>query len=253
MINPKDCIEEEVAIQNKVADFYEDIRYKRFYSRIYHEWWVRKMVSYVSRGGVFLDNGCGNGLVFGLLRRNNMFGLDISWNMVNKAKSHNPRVVMGDSHHLPFGSAHFDVVLCRGLLHHLYDPLQGVSEIHRVLKPCGELVSVDTNESIISKIPRSLARTGVHFSRHHKNFDRGEYVKLIKSKLRIERLVFFGYIAYPLLGFPDVVDVFKLLPLKKRLCGMLIGIDEFLSRIPLIKTLGWAILIKARKVDTGVS
>jgi ubiquinone/menaquinone biosynthesis C-methylase UbiE len=244
---PKEISREEVAVQSKVADYYEDIRYKRFYSRAYHEWWVRKMVSYIGREGMILDNGCGNGILFSLLRWSNMVGLDISWNMLRKAKARNPRVVLGDSHHLPFGTANFDAVFCRGLLHHLDDPLQGIIEMYRVLKPGGEAVFVDTNASIVSKLPRLLAKKGHHFSRQHKNFSRADYVRMIRSRFKVEKSVFFGYIAYPLLGFPDVIDIFRFLPMKQRLCRFLIRTDEFISNIPLISTHGWAILVKAVK------
>jgi SAM-dependent methyltransferase len=250
MASPEEQIKTEVIVQNSVADYYENVRYRRHYSRAYHEWWVGKMLSYVEKDGTILDNGCGNGFLFTLLRRNDMFGLDISWNMINKAKIRNPKVVLGDSNYLPFSSTHFDVVFCRGLLHHLNDPLQGIMEVHRVLKLDGEVVLVDTNESIISKIPRLLARTGSHFSQHHKNFNRKDYITLISSKFKVEKVAFFGYIAYPLLGFPDVLDVFRFFPLQKRLCSLLIRMDEFLSRVPLINIHGWAILVKARKLRT---
>jgi ubiquinone/menaquinone biosynthesis C-methylase UbiE len=207
------------------------------------------MLSYVDGKGAILDNGCGHGSLFTLLGSDDTFGLDRSWNMLNKAKIRNPRVVLGDSHYLPFSSEYFDVVFCRGLLHHLDDPLKGVAEMHRVLKPNGEAVLVDTNESIISKIPRLLAKTGHHFSQHHKNFARGDYVRLVKTKFQIETITFFGYVAYPLLGFPDVLDVFRYFPVQEKLCRFLMKTDCFLSRLPFVKVHSWAILVKARKVE----
>ena len=87
MVAPEEISREEVTVQNKVADYYEDIRYKKFYSRAYHEWWIGKLVSYLEQEGMILDNGCGNGILFSLLRWSSMVGLDRSWNMLEKANA----------------------------------------------------------------------------------------------------------------------------------------------------------------------
>lgn len=246
-MGPDKSIEAEVALENNIADDYENIRYRKPYSRLYHEWWVKKMLTHVEREGSILDNGCGNGILFAMLNRNSAFGLDISWNMLERARCRNPKVVLGDSHCLPFCSDKFDAIFCKGLLHHLHDPLQGIAEMHRVLKRNGEAVLVDTNQSVFSRIPRMLAKKGRHFSHHHVNFDHNRYIRLIKSKFAVEEVVFFGYVAYPLLGFPDVIDVFRFLPLQSMLYRLLIRLDELISRIPFFNMQSWAILVKARK------
>ncbi|HEY5383489.1 MAG TPA: class I SAM-dependent methyltransferase [Candidatus Paceibacterota bacterium] len=51
----------------------------------------------------------------------------------------NPDIV-GDAHALPFGAAHFEVVVCSEVFEHLQNPPQAVGEMWRVLKPGGLLV-----------------------------------------------------------------------------------------------------------------
>ena len=50
--------------------------------------------------------------------------------------------VVADMHHLPFDAATFDTVLANNVLEHLYEPLAGLKEVHRVLRPGGKLVAL---------------------------------------------------------------------------------------------------------------
>jgi ubiquinone/menaquinone biosynthesis C-methylase UbiE len=61
---------------------------------------------------------------------------------------------------LPFSSAAFDRVLCIDLLVHLKVPVSLLSELHRVLKPDGELIVDMSNRSPwwILRYPRTLGR-----------------------------------------------------------------------------------------------
>jgi ubiquinone/menaquinone biosynthesis C-methylase UbiE len=64
------------------------------------------------------------------------------------------------SDRLPFSSAHFDRVLCIDLLVHLKAPVSLLRELHRVLKPDGELIVDMSNSSPwwILRYPRTLGR-----------------------------------------------------------------------------------------------
>lgn len=46
----------------------------------------------------------------------------------------------GDAHALPFVDGAFDVVLCTEVLEHLQEPQRAIDEMHRVLKPGGQLL-----------------------------------------------------------------------------------------------------------------
>ena len=243
----------ELEIQDTVSDYYENIRYNRKYSKAYQLWWTRKMLSFIkpeNLKGKILDNGCGIGSHFEELSKHSEFlvGLDMSEQMIHKARRRMDRSILGDSQRLPFGNEHFDLVFSRSLLHHLPDPESSISEIARVLKHNGEAVFSDTNSSILSSIPRKIAKKeGKHFSDSHKDFNDKELIRIIGSHLKIEKVYYFGYLAYPLLGFPDVTDVFRFFPCKNFLTSFLIKVDEALSEIPLVNNQGWGIIIKTAK------
>jgi len=49
------------------------------------------------------------------------------------------RVVLSDAENLPFPDNHFDLVYSWGVLHHTPDTIRAVNEVHRVLRPGGEI------------------------------------------------------------------------------------------------------------------
>ena len=102
-----------------------------------------------SPGRKILDAGCGNGIagVNVLQSGYDWSGFDISGEMVKRAKEllrsegHDPdRVFSGDVYRMAFTDRAFDKVLLLGVLQHLPDHEQIFGEIHRVLKPGGELI-----------------------------------------------------------------------------------------------------------------
>lgn len=109
-------------------------------------------------GQKVLDAGCGNGIVgVNVLRKGyDWYGFDISGEMVKRARDllrdegQDPdRAFSGDVYHMAFPDRTFDTVLLLGVLQHLPDHEQIFSEIHRVLKPEGELI-VSLDNSLFS-------------------------------------------------------------------------------------------------------
>jgi ubiquinone/menaquinone biosynthesis C-methylase UbiE len=49
------------------------------------------------------------------------------------------RVVLSDAENLPFPDNHFDLVYSWGVLHHTPDTARAINEVHRVLRPNGEI------------------------------------------------------------------------------------------------------------------
>lgn len=237
----------EIQVQDRVSDDYESIRYVNEYSAPYQNSWFKSMISLIGVNGLILDNGCGVGTLVRFLPTTSIIGLDISKGMLNKAKKRMNILVRGDSQRLPFKDESFNVIVCRSLLHHLPDTKEGISEMHRVLKKNGEVVILEPLQSILSNIPRKLVKGCEHFSEIHKDFKKIELISVIQDKFHIEKIRHFGYVAYPLLGFPDVVDIFRYFPLKKQTASFLIDIDQLLQRIPMINTQSWGIIIKASK------
>ncbi len=238
---------EEIKIQDKAAVNYENLRYHKSWARAYHEWWTRLMISQVDVSGRILDNGCGTGALFEHLPNADIIGLDLSSEMIRLARTRSKRVLISDSQRIPFADESFDTIFARSLLHHLNDYHTGIQEMARVLCKGGEVVSVDTNKSVLSILPRRLLNKDGHFSNEHKNFHRQELIKAFSQQLDVQYVGFFGYVAYPILGFPDIINIFRFFPLKTTSYNVLMKIDCLLARIPWINSLGWALLIKAKK------
>jgi ubiquinone/menaquinone biosynthesis C-methylase UbiE len=239
----------ELETQDHVSELYEEARYQRPHARAFHRANLLRMCRMVRLDGRVLDAGCGNGFFFDAARElvapgAELVGLDLSPKMLELARQHHDVLVRGDATRLPFADACFDTVLARSLLHHLPDPDAGAREIARVLRPGGELVVLDTHKTVVSTLPRTIANRGEHFDEDHKNFRTGELTSLVGRHLEVTSVEYMGYVAYPLLGFPDLIDFGRFLPMK-LLARPLIGIDQLAARVPGLRRLGWGIVVKA--------
>lgn len=87
--------------------------------------------------GSVLDVGCGAGnLIFHLSAgcSGQIFGIDSSRAMAQRARAAGANVVVGEASDLPFPDCSFDVVLCCGRLHHVHDIERTVQEMKRVTR-----------------------------------------------------------------------------------------------------------------------
>ena len=94
-----------------------------------------------------LDAGCGTGYLAAGLRRARpdvlTVGSDLSEGMLGNARDAGAwPLVQGDAGRLPFGDGVFDLVVARGVLHHLPDVPAALAEWRRVLAPDGAVVLV---------------------------------------------------------------------------------------------------------------
>jgi ubiquinone/menaquinone biosynthesis C-methylase UbiE len=110
------------------------------------------MVSLVP-GEIVLDIGCGRALDAMRLAREGgkAVGLEPSRKMIALARGHigdgDVSLVRGIGEALPFKKHSLDKVMCKGSLDHFVDPEESVAEMHRVLKPEGEVVIALANFS----------------------------------------------------------------------------------------------------------
>jgi demethylmenaquinone methyltransferase/2-methoxy-6-polyprenyl-1,4-benzoquinol methylase len=101
-------------------------------------------------GGSALDVACGSGKLTALLARiagpsGRVVGLDFSKQMLEVARTDHPGVEFldGDALNLPFGDAGFDASTIAFGLRNLADPVRGLREMLRVVKPGGRAVVLE--------------------------------------------------------------------------------------------------------------
>jgi SAM-dependent methyltransferase len=93
-----------------------------------------------------LDLGCGRGGVVEQLDHplGQVVGLDTDWHSLREHRLDLPRTA-GNSEHLPFAEACFDVVFASWVLEHLQRPHQTLRAVNRVLRPGGAFVFITPN------------------------------------------------------------------------------------------------------------
>ncbi|NPV07911.1 MAG: class I SAM-dependent methyltransferase [Anaerolineae bacterium] len=122
--------------------------------------------------GTLVDVGSGPGhLLMDIARAHpnlKLIGVEPSADMVELARRNAEREGLGeriefragDAHNLPFEDESVDFVVSSLSLHHWSAPNAGLQEIHRVLKPGGQLLIFDTRRD-----PRRIFYWGVLFAR----------------------------------------------------------------------------------------
>jgi demethylmenaquinone methyltransferase / 2-methoxy-6-polyprenyl-1,4-benzoquinol methylase len=114
--------------------------------------WRRRAARATSlgEGGSALDVACGSGKLTAELAKlagpsGRVVGLDFSPHMLEIARRDHPRLefLEGDALSLPFDDATFDAVTIAFGLRNLADPVRGLREMLRVVKPSGRVVVLE--------------------------------------------------------------------------------------------------------------
>jgi ubiquinone/menaquinone biosynthesis C-methylase UbiE len=102
-----------------------------------------------------LEVGCGQGTDAILFSRyaNHTLAIDISpealkiANILSRLKTCHERLsfIVGDADYLPLREDVFDIVFCKDLLHHVCDPMITLSEMKRVARISGKVLSIEAN------------------------------------------------------------------------------------------------------------
>jgi len=115
-------------------------------------------------GEVILDPGCGTGWQAAGLRRSApavrvVLGADLSAGMLDRARAAGAwPLVQADAARLPFAAASIDLVVTRGVLHHLPDVAGVLAEWRRVLRPGGAVVVVSEPTPAVDRHGARLVR-----------------------------------------------------------------------------------------------
>jgi ubiquinone/menaquinone biosynthesis C-methylase UbiE len=115
------------------------------------------------RGELVLDAGCGTGWLAAGLRRAapqvRVLGLDLSAGMLGRARAAGAwPLVQADAQRLPLGDAGVDLVVSRGVLHHLPDVPAALAEWRRVLRPAGAVVITSEPTPTVERHGGTLVR-----------------------------------------------------------------------------------------------
>jgi ubiquinone/menaquinone biosynthesis C-methylase UbiE len=252
----------QIALHQKVAADYGRVRRELVGTRLVNEYWNQEIYKWLPkrRDLAVLDNMCGTGVFLDDLARDFPFvvGADISHDMIqltsDAARANMKGLVCADADHLPFTDASFDVVNVRGALHHVNPIHAAVSEMRRVLRPGGlAIISEPCDDFIVVRKMREAMYSRMdYFDEDEKTFLSADLVGALRAGgFRIRDHKRFGFIAYTLLGYPDIVPAFEFLnrlPFAAALSRGLIAIDKLLARTPVIKNWSLVFFVAAERV-----
>jgi ubiquinone/menaquinone biosynthesis C-methylase UbiE len=109
-----------------------------------------------------LEVGCGEGIALHYMKPAKYVGVDTSlaWLHVASTKNKNYTFVQGDGTCLPFFSEKFDLVFCKGILHHLskQEVFLVIKEIVRTCKMGGRVAIIEPNVYNLSSFLFGLLR-----------------------------------------------------------------------------------------------
>lgn len=108
-----------------------------------------KIIDLVGTGQRILDVGCSAGYLGKELKKkgNTVYGVEISKYSAEQAKQVLDGVVVGDIEEidLPYADGYFDFIICADILEHLFNPINVLTKLKKVLKRDGKLIAVIPN------------------------------------------------------------------------------------------------------------
>lgn len=255
-MNEATRIQREIALHEAISSDYRE-RYGYPFSSFYNHYWNDRIIGIIPYHDSLrvLDLGCGTGFLLSdiLTLFPNAYGLDLSQDMLlvaKEKKSINYRLVAGDGTRLPFLNGSFDVVMCRGSLHHLPSLNSALREIYRVLAAGGYLVfSEPSNGSLIVRLARRIMyRLSDKFDEEDEGYRMETFADVISSNgFHIKSMQYLGMLGYIFAGFPDRLGLLKHIPGNRTLVQFFIAFDEIIERAKLLHGQCFQILGCAQK------
>ena len=155
------CGTDNITFAEGSLEFFEEIENRRYEL----EPFIHSFAQFTRwRGKKVLEVGCGAGTDLLQFARAgaNVMGVDISSHSVTLTKKRlelyglEADIRQADSENLPFPPNEFDLVYSWGVIHHTPDTEKAISEIHRVLKPGGNILIMIYNKNSINVLKHYL-------------------------------------------------------------------------------------------------
>ncbi|MFO7967228.1 MAG: class I SAM-dependent methyltransferase [Archaeoglobaceae archaeon] len=144
--------------------------------RLVFESEVQALKMFLPDSYIGLEVGVGSGRfasVFGLK------GIDPARSMVKIARSRGVEALMATAERIPFKDGSFDIVLMVTTLCFLYDPLQALKEVKRILKPGSRIViGMVPGDSFLGK---KYSKSDSKFYRHADFYTVDQILSLLKE------------------------------------------------------------------------
>jgi len=212
------------------------------------------MISHIPPGAQrILDLGCGTGFFLAELEAQHpgSVGLDISHEMLRVSEQYVPgaKLVTADAERLPFEPGAFDVVFCKGSLHHTRDHVGFLSNCREVLGPGGVLImSEPCNDNPLIRLARRiLDKKSRHFDEGDEGFTRKGIVRLCEEAgFEVTKLKRYGVLAYTFAGFPDHLGILRWVPGNAWITRLFIRLDRLICAIPGLAILGFHVVVVGR-------
>ncbi len=252
----------QIDLHRTHAAGYARVRRELVGTRLVNEYWNAEIYKWMPRRRdlAVLDNMCGTGVFLDALSRDFEFvvGADISLDMVQRTSADARKQVKGlvcaDADRLPFADASFDVVNVRGALHHVNPVHTALREMRRVLRPGGlAIISEPCDDFFVVRKMRELMYSRMsYFDKEEKTFLSADLISALRNAgFRIRGRKRLGFLAYALLGYPDVVPRLEFLhhlPFSRALSRTLIAIDKVLAKTPIVKNWSLVFFVAAERV-----
>jgi SAM-dependent methyltransferase len=243
----------QIELHKELAPRYA-YRYSFEFSRLFQQDWHAEMISHVPDGSrELLDIGCGTGFFLAELeeRHPGSVGFDISYEMLKVSELYIPgaKLVCGDAEHMPFAPGRFDVVFCKGSLHHTRDHVGFLKGCRSTLRRDGVLImSEPCNDNPFIRLARALLyRRSKHFDVGDQGFTRKGIVSLCEqADFEVLKVKKYGVLAYVFAGFPDHLGVLRYIPGNAWITRAFLGLDRVICALPGLSLLGFHVVVVAK-------
>ena len=124
---------------------------------------IRRMVEPASTDRI-LEVGCGGGHVLRLFPEADLTGIDVSGEMLKKARcnlrGYRVRLLHGDACEADLPQGGFDKAICTEVLEHVLHPEAILEMIRRAVRPGGRVVVTFPNDVLVNQLKTVIRRSG---------------------------------------------------------------------------------------------